>query len=65
MPTTALGVPIDAFLNTDDMVSVMACPCGRIWTNRLDVGLADSGLRLAAADVERLNRSDWRMTNLH
>ncbi|MET3780797.1 type IV secretion system protein VirB11 [Brevundimonas sp. 1080] len=56
MLQTALGVAIGALLNEDDVVEVMLNPDGRIWTDRLGVGLVDSGHRLSAADGERLIR---------
>jgi P-type conjugative transfer ATPase TrbB len=56
MLQTALGVAIGALLNEDDVVEVMLNPDGRIWTDRLGVGLAESGHRLSPADGERLIR---------
>lgn len=56
MLQTALGVAIGALLNEDEVVEVMLNPDGRIWTDRLGVGLADSGHRLSPADGERLIR---------
>ncbi|MFN3779714.1 MAG: P-type conjugative transfer ATPase TrbB [Brevundimonas aurantiaca] len=56
MLQTALGVAIGTLLNEDEVVEVMLNPDGRIWTDRLGVGLADSGHRLSPADGERLIR---------
>ncbi|GAA0211129.1 type IV secretion system protein VirB11 [Brevundimonas nasdae] len=56
MLQTALGAAIGALLVDDDVVEVMLNPDGRIWTDRLGVGLADTGHRLSAADGERLIR---------
>lgn len=56
MLQTALGAAIGALLNEDEVVEVMLNPDGRIWTDRLGVGLADSGHRLSPADGERLIR---------
>jgi P-type conjugative transfer ATPase TrbB len=56
MLQTALGAAIAALLVDDDVVEVMLNPDGRIWTDRLGVGLADTGHRLSAADGERLIR---------
>lgn len=56
MLQTALGVAIGDLLNEDDVVEVMLNPDGRIWTDRLGVGLADTGHRLSPADGERLIR---------
>nr|WP_312571420.1 P-type conjugative transfer ATPase TrbB [Brevundimonas sp.] len=56
MLQTALGAAIGALLVDDDVVEVMLNPDGRIWTDRLGVGLSDTGHRLSAADGERLIR---------
>jgi P-type conjugative transfer ATPase TrbB len=56
MLQTALGVVIGALLEDDDVAEVMLNPDGRIWIDRLGVGLADTGHRLSAADGERLIR---------
>lgn len=56
MLQTALGAAIGALLVDDDVVEVMLNPDGRIWTDRLGVGLADTSHRLSAADGERLIR---------
>ena len=56
MLQTALGVAIGDLLNEDDVVEVMLNPDGRIWADRLGVGLADTGHRLSPADGERLIR---------
>lgn len=56
MLQTALGAAIGALLVDDDVVEVLLNPDGRIWTDRLGVGMADTSHRLSAADGERLIR---------
>ncbi len=56
MLRTALGGAISEWLEDPSIVEVMLNPDGRLWIDRLGVGLADSGLLLAAADGERIIR---------
>ena len=56
MLRTALGPAIAAFLEDPSIVEVMLNPDGRLWIDRLSSGLADTGERLSAADVERIVR---------
>jgi Flp pilus assembly CpaF family ATPase len=48
MLRTALGSAIARFLDDPDIVEVMLNPDGRLWTDRLSSGLADTGQRLSA-----------------
>ena len=56
MLRTALGPAIAALLGQPDIVEVMLNPDGRLWVDRLGVGLADTGLRMLPADGERIIR---------
>ena len=56
MLRTALGPAVGRFLDEPDIVEVMLNPDGRIWVDRLGAGLVDTGLRLSAADGERIIR---------
>jgi len=56
MLRTALGPSITAWLEEPAVVEVMLNPDGRLWVDRLTVGLADTGERLSAADGERIVR---------
>jgi P-type conjugative transfer ATPase TrbB len=56
MLRTALGPAIAAWLEDPAVVEVMLNPDGHLWVDRLSAGLADTGLRLAAADGERIIR---------
>ena len=56
MLRTALGPAIAAFLEDPAIVEVMLNPDGRLWIDRLSTGLADTGVRLSAADGERIVR---------
>ena len=56
MLRTALGPAVGRFLDEPDIVEVMLNPDGRIWIDRLGAGLVDTGLRLSAADGERIIR---------
>jgi Flp pilus assembly CpaF family ATPase len=53
---TALGPAIAAWLEDSSIVEVMLNPYGRLWSDRLGDGLADTGEQLAAADGERIVR---------
>jgi type IV secretion system protein VirB11 len=56
MLRTALGPAIAAWLEEPAVVEVMLNPDGRLWVDRLAGGLSDTGLRLSAADGERIIR---------
>lgn len=56
MLRTALGPAIIGWLEDPAIVEVMLNPDGRLWIDRLAGGLADTGLRLSAADGERIMR---------
>lgn len=56
MLRTALGPAIAAFLDDATIVEVMLNPDGRLWIDRLAGGLEDTGLRMSAADGERIVR---------
>ena len=56
MLRTALGPAIAAWLEDPAVVEVMLNPDGRLWVDRLTVGLADTGERLSSADGERIVR---------
>lgn len=56
MLRTALGPAIARFLEDDSVVEVMLNPDGRIWIDRLSIGLADTGETLPAPDGERIVR---------
>ena len=56
MLRTALGPDIAAWLEDPQVVEVMLNPDGRLWIDRLTGGVLDTGLRLSAADGERIVR---------
>ncbi|WP_454918778.1 P-type conjugative transfer ATPase TrbB [Xanthobacter sediminis] len=56
MLRTALGPAIAAWLEDPDIVEVMLNPDGRLWVDRLQEGLADTGEWLLPADGERIVR---------
>jgi type IV secretion system protein VirB11 len=56
MLRTALGEDVRTWLAQDDVVEVMLNPDGRLWIDRLGVGLCDTGASLSAADGERIVR---------
>jgi type IV secretion system protein TrbB len=56
MLRTALGPAIATWLEDPAVVEVMLNPDGRLWVDRLTLGLADTGERLSAADGERIVR---------
>lgn len=56
MLRTALGADVRAWLAQDDVVEVMLNPDGRLWIDRLGTGLSDTGVRLEAAEGERIIR---------
>lgn len=56
MLRTALGVAIVSWLDEPAVIEVMLNPDGRLWVDRLSVGIADTGERLSPADGERIVR---------
>ena len=56
MLRTALGPLLVARLEDPGVAEVMLNPDGRVWVDRFDVGLVDTGLVLSAADGERILR---------
>lgn len=56
MLQTALGPAIAGWLCDTNIVEVMLNPDGRLWLDRLDGGLFDTGCEVAAADGERIIR---------
>jgi Flp pilus assembly CpaF family ATPase len=53
MLRTALGPLIAAHLEDPSVVEIMLNPDGRLWIDRLNGGLEDTGHRIALADAER------------
>ncbi|MGF6312644.1 P-type conjugative transfer ATPase TrbB [Bradyrhizobium sp. i1.8.4] len=56
MLRSALGAAIAGYLEDDAIVEVMLNPDGRLWIDRLSIGLVDTGEILSAADGERIVR---------
>ncbi len=56
MLRTALGPEIAAWLEDASVIEVMLNPDGRLWIDRLGVGIADTGSGMCAADGERIIR---------
>jgi type IV secretion system protein VirB11 len=56
MLRTALGTDIAAWLEDAAVIEVMLNPDGRLWTDRLGAGLADTGRTMSACDAERIIR---------
>lgn len=56
MLRSALGPQIAAWLEDPSIIEVMLNPDGRLWIDRLGLGLADSGSVLAAETGERIIR---------
>ena len=56
MLRTALGPDIVGWLGDASIIEVMLNPDGRLWVDRLGVGVADTGLSLAATEGERIVR---------
>lgn len=56
MLRTALGPAISGWLDDRAVIEVMLNPDGRLWVDRLSVGIADTGERLSSADSERIVR---------
>lgn len=56
MLRTALGTSIQGWLDDPQVIEVMLNPDGRLWVDRLGLGIADTGARLSPADGERIIR---------
>src|SRR3546814_307468 len=56
MLRTAMGASIATWLADPQVIEIMLNPDGRLWVERLGMGLSDSGERLTAADGERIIR---------
>ncbi|WP_299006095.1 P-type conjugative transfer ATPase TrbB, partial [uncultured Caulobacter sp.] len=56
MLRTALGPLLLARLEDPGVAEIMLNPDGRVWVDRLDGGLVDAGLTIAADDAERILR---------
>ena len=56
MLRTALGTAIGAWLADPQIIEIMLNPDGRLWVDRLGLGVADSGEKLTPADGERIVR---------
>ena len=56
MLRTALGPEIGAWLEDPAVIEVMLNPDGRLWVDRLGLGITDTGAVLSAADGERIIR---------
>ena len=56
MLRTALGPAIAGHLEDPGVAEVMLNPDGRLWVDRLSGGLEDTGVRIPAADAERIVR---------
>ncbi len=56
MLRTAMGTQIAAALEDPDVVEVLLNPDGMLWLDRLGAGLAPTGVRMSAADGDRIIR---------
>lgn len=56
MLRSALGPAIATWLDDDNIAEIMLNADGRLWVDRLDGGLAETGERLSAAQAERIIR---------
>lgn len=56
MLRTAMGASISTWLADPQVIEIMLNPDGRLWVDRLGMGLSDSGDQLTAADGERIIR---------
>ncbi len=56
MLRTALGGAIAGWLDDASVIEVMLNPDGRLWIDRLGVGVSDTGVTMSAADGERIIR---------
>lgn len=56
MLRTALGSAIAAWLEDPQVIEVMLNPDGRLWVDRLGLGIAESGVSLSPEDGERIVR---------
>lgn len=54
MLRTAMGPAIAAALGDPDVIEVLLNPDGSLWTDRLSIGRAPTGISLSAADAERI-----------
>lgn len=67
MLRTALGLAITTALAEPAVVEIMVNPDGRLWLDRLGEGCVDTGIRMEAAQVERIIRlvasRDWQETH--
>lgn len=56
MLRSALGPVVAGWLDDPGVCEVLLNPDGRLWLDRLDVGLVETGARLEAGDAERVVR---------
>lgn len=56
MLRTAMGASIATWLADPQVIEIMLNPDGRLWVDRLGLGLSDTGVQLTAADGERIIR---------
>ncbi|WP_336966586.1 P-type conjugative transfer ATPase TrbB [Sphingobium aquiterrae] len=56
MLRTALGSAVIAWLDDPAVIEVMLNPDGRLWVDRLGLGIADTGAVMSAGDGERIVR---------
>ena len=56
MLRTALGPSIATWLDDPTVIEVMLNPDGRLWLDRLNEGISDTGMTLLATDGERIVR---------
>jgi len=56
MLRTALGPEIQSWLDEPQIIEVMLNPDGKLWVDRLQIGMADTGLSLSAEAAERIIR---------
>ena len=56
MLRTAMGASIATWLADPQIIEIMLNPDGRLWVDRLGLGLSDTGVQLTAADGERIIR---------
>src|SRR3546814_3674414 len=57
MLRTAMGASIATWLADPQVIEIMLNPDGRLWVERLGMGLSDSGERLTDRKSTRLNSS--------
>lgn len=67
MLRTALGLAVTTALAEPAVVEIMVNPDGRLWLDKLGEGCVDTGIRMEAAQVERIIRlvasRDWQETH--